>query len=108
MPVEKGSTTVKISLPSVSAFITTCPSHHPIAYLPSHSSRQTGRERRDLVSPSKVLVFDIANHIAPPRRIVPHSYYGATVTSWIGGGKERLFLSSKAVLDGSKAVSSSV
>ncbi len=32
------------------------------------------------------------------------SYYGATVTSWKVGGKERLFVSSKAALDGSKAV----
>ncbi|KAJ9119880.1 hypothetical protein QFC24_005594 [Naganishia onofrii] len=31
-------------------------------------------------------------------------YYGATVTSWIAGGKERLFVSSKAALDGSKPI----
>ena len=32
------------------------------------------------------------------------SLYGATVTSWVAGGKERLFVSSKSALDGSKAV----
>ncbi|KAG7531212.1 hypothetical protein FFLO_04516 [Filobasidium floriforme] len=54
MPVEKGSSIVKLSLPSVS----------------------------------------LGSWI----------YYGATLTSWIAGGKERLFLSSKAALDGSKAI----
>ena len=34
------------------------------------------------------------------------SLFGATVTSWKQGGKERLFLSSKSSLDSSKAVSS--
>ncbi|KAJ3074650.1 hypothetical protein HDU98_010646 [Podochytrium sp. JEL0797] len=31
-------------------------------------------------------------------------FFGATVTSWISNGKEKLFLSNKAILDGSKAV----
>ncbi|KAF8246347.1 galactose mutarotase-like protein [Wilcoxina mikolae CBS 423.85] len=31
-------------------------------------------------------------------------FYGATVISWIAGGEERLFLSDKAKLDGTKAV----
>jgi glucose-6-phosphate 1-epimerase len=30
--------------------------------------------------------------------------YGATITSWKSGGQENLWLSDKAVLDGSKAV----
>jgi hypothetical protein len=34
------------------------------------------------------------------------SLFGATVTSWKQGGKERLFLSSKSSLDSSKPVSS--
>lgn len=33
------------------------------------------------------------------------SFFGATVTSWIQGGKERMFLSSKSTLDASKPVS---
>ena len=31
-------------------------------------------------------------------------HYGATVTSWVVEGQENLFISSKAVLDGSKAI----
>ncbi|KAJ3116636.1 hypothetical protein HK098_006527 [Nowakowskiella sp. JEL0407] len=31
-------------------------------------------------------------------------YYGATLTSWVVEGKERIFVSSKAILDGSKAI----
>lgn len=34
-----------------------------------------------------------------------YRFYGATVTSWKTGGKERLFVSKKAHLDGSAAVS---
>ena len=31
-------------------------------------------------------------------------HYGATVLSWIVDGTEKLFLSSKAILDGTKAI----
>ena len=31
-------------------------------------------------------------------------YYGATITSWSVDSKEKLFLSQKAVLDGTKAI----
>lgn len=34
-----------------------------------------------------------------------YSFYGATVVSWKQGGKERMFVSSKSAMDGSKAVS---
>jgi D-hexose-6-phosphate mutarotase len=38
------------------------------------------------------------------RRLTP-SLHGATVTSWKVNGREHMFLSKKAVLDGSAAVS---
>jgi hypothetical protein len=68
------------------------------------SSAATGRRSRNLVSgPAIILRIFHADELASHNRC--GSLYGATVTSWKVAGKERLFLSQKAALDGSKAVS---
>jgi hypothetical protein len=72
--------------------------HHARKQDSQHSPNQPshGPERRDLVSP----------RVALGERGLTRSgsYYGATVTSWVAGGKERLFVSDKASLDGSKPI----
>jgi D-hexose-6-phosphate mutarotase len=67
-----------------------------------------GIQRRDLVS---IYSLCTSRDIILPHGLLhlsaaDDSLFGATVTSWKQGGKERLFLSSKSSLDSSKPVSS--
>src|SRR5436305_14896187 len=71
--------------------------------------------------PKKPSAIPVSPHPAYPQVDINHSndritatlptgesievlLFGATITSWKSNGKENLFLSEKAVLDGSKAV----
>lgn len=73
-------------------------SNKPEALSVSHHSYSGGASSRVTVESDKVMMC------LPSGESAEVLLYGATVISWKAGGQERLFLSEKAKLDGSKAV----
>lgn len=71
--------------------------HKPGALAVGESNAAAGEDGQASVTSDKVKLS------LPSGESAEILLYGATVLSWIAGGEEKLFLSDKAILDGSKA-----